>query len=183
MQRTLTIIKPDAVRNGSAGRIIARFEDEGLKVVAAKLIHMTKDEAKGFYHVHAERPFFDSLTDFMSSGPCMPMVLEGNDVIDRLRTLMGATDPKKADKNTLRDLYATNVEQNAVHGSDSPESASTEIPALLTRMWSPPSSSAIRLTPALTASASETSKPTAMARPPAASISSHTSRAASSRDA
>lgn len=128
MQRTLTIIKPDAVGNGSMGKIIARFEEEGLKVVAAKLIHLTKDEAKGFYHVHAERPFFDSLTDFMSSGPCMPMVLEGNDVIDRLRTLMGATDPAKAEKNTLRHLFATNVEQNAVHGSDSPESVSTEIP-------------------------------------------------------
>ena len=128
MQRTLTIIKPDAVAGGSVGRIIARFEEEGLKVVAARMIHMTKEEAQGFYHVHAEKPFFDSLTDFMSSGPCIPMVLEGNDVIDRLRELMGATDPKKAEKNTLRDLYATDVEKNAVHGSDSPESASTEIP-------------------------------------------------------
>ncbi|MHC4943515.1 MAG: nucleoside-diphosphate kinase [Planctomycetota bacterium] len=127
MQKTLTIIKPDAVSQGLAGRIIARMEEEGLKVVAMKMIHLSKEEARGFYHVHREKPFFDSLTDFMSSGPCIPMVLEGNDAIERLRELMGATDPKKAEKNTLRALYATNVERNAVHGSDAPETAAFEM--------------------------------------------------------
>jgi nucleoside-diphosphate kinase len=91
------------------------------------MVHLCKEEAEGFYAVHSEKPFFDSLTDFMSSGPCIPMVLEGGDAIDRLRTLMGATDPKKAEKNTLRDCFATNVERNAVHGSDSPENAVIEI--------------------------------------------------------
>ncbi len=128
MQRTLVIIKPDAVSKGFAGRIIAHFEDEGLKVAAMKMVFMCKEEAEGFYHVHRARPFFDSLTDFMSSGPCVPMVLEGNDAIDRVRTRMGATDPKNAARNTLRALYAGDVERNAVHGSDSEESASTEIP-------------------------------------------------------
>ncbi|MFH2001491.1 MAG: nucleoside-diphosphate kinase [Planctomycetota bacterium] len=128
MQRTLTIIKPDAVSHGSAGKIIARLEEEGIRVVAMKMVHMSKKEAQGFYHVHKERPFFDSLTDFMSSGPCIPMVLEGENVIDRLRTLMGATNPKEAAKNTIRQLYATDVEKNAIHGSDSPESVATEVP-------------------------------------------------------
>lgn len=128
MERTLVIIKPDAVAAGTAGKILSRFEEEGLKVVAVKMVYMCKEEAEGFYHVHRERPFFDSLTDFMSSGPCMPMVLEGNDAIVRVRDVMGATDPKKAEPKTLRYLYATNVERNAVHGSDSPESAATEIP-------------------------------------------------------
>ena len=128
MQKTLVIIKPDAVSKGSAGRIIARYEDESLRVVAMKMVYMCKEEAEGFYHVHRDKPFFGSLTDFMSSGPCIPIVLEGNDAIERVRALMGATDPKKAERNTLRHLYATDVERNAVHGSDSEESASTEIP-------------------------------------------------------
>ena len=128
MQRTLTIIKPDAVAKGCVGRIIARFEAEGFKVLAMKMVHLCKEEAEGFYAVHKERPFFGSLTDFMSSGPCVPMVLEGNDVIERLRQIMGNTDPSKAEKDTLRALYATNIERNAVHGSDSPASAATEIP-------------------------------------------------------
>lgn len=128
MERTLTIIKPDAVANGSAGKIMARLEEEGYKVIAMKMVFMSKKEAQGFYHVHMERPFFDSLTDFMSSGPCIPMVLEAEGVIDRLRTVMGATNPKDAAENTIRALYATDVEKNAIHGSDSPESASTEIP-------------------------------------------------------
>jgi len=134
MQRTLTIIKPDAVSNGSAGKIIARFEEEGLKIVAMKMIHLCKEEAEGFYHVHSERPLFGSLTDFMSSGPWIPIVLEGNDVIDRLRELMGATDPKNADQGTLRKLFATDVEKNAVHGSDSPASANSEIPYFFNEM-------------------------------------------------
>ena len=119
---------------GLAGRIVARFEEEGLTVAAMKMVYLCKEEAQGFYHVHRERPFFDSLTDFMSSGPCIPMVLAGRDVIDRVRTLMGATDPKKAERNTLRHLYATNVERNAVHGSDSEESAATEIPYFFNRL-------------------------------------------------
>jgi nucleoside-diphosphate kinase len=134
MQETLVIIKPDAVALGHAGKILARFEEEGLKVVALKMLHMNKKAAMGFYHVHEEKPFFDSLTDFMSSGPCIPMVLEGNDAIERVRDLMGATDPKKAERNTLRYLYATNVERNAVHGSDSEASASTEIPYFFNRL-------------------------------------------------
>jgi len=128
MQKTLVIIKPDAVLKGNSGKILARFEAEGLKVLALRMIYMSKEEAQGFYHVHRERPFFDSLTDFMSSGPCIPMVLEGNDAIDRVRTLMGATDPKKADMNTLSFLFGSDAEKNSVHGSDSEESASTEIP-------------------------------------------------------
>ncbi|MBU0755343.1 MAG: nucleoside-diphosphate kinase, partial [Planctomycetes bacterium] len=118
MQKTLTIIKPDAVSKGFAGKIIARMEEEGLKVVAMKMVHLSKEEAQGFYDVHREKPFFDSLTDFMSSGPCVPMILEGADAIERLRTLMGATNPANAEKNTLRSLFAENVERNAVHGSD-----------------------------------------------------------------
>ena len=127
MQRSLAIIKPDAVANGSAGKILARLEEEGLKIVAMKMIHLTKEGAQGFYHVHQAKPFFGSLTDFMSSGPCIPVVLEGEGVIDRWRTLMGATNPKDADPNTLRDLFATDVEKNAVHGSDAPETAKFEI--------------------------------------------------------
>ena len=127
-EKTLSIIKPDAVAKGVIGQIIDCFASNNLKIAALKMIHMSKREAQGFYAVHSERPFFDSLTDFMSSGPCIPIVLEGNDAIERVRALMGATDPKKAERNTLRHLYATDVERNAVHGSDSEESASTEIP-------------------------------------------------------
>jgi len=128
MQKTLTIIKPDAVSNGSAGKIMARLEEEGYRVIAMKMVFMSKKEAQGFYHVHKDRPFFDSLTDFMSSGPCIPMVLEGENVIDGLRAVMGATNPKDAADNTIRKLYATDVEKNAIHGSDSPESVTTEVP-------------------------------------------------------
>jgi nucleoside-diphosphate kinase len=128
MQRSLAIIKPDAVANGSMGKILARIEEEGLKIVALKMVFMSKKEAQGFYHVHREKPFFDSLTDFMSSGPCVPLVLEGENAIDRWREVMGATNPVDAAPGTLRALFATDVEKNAVHGSDSPRSASTEIP-------------------------------------------------------
>jgi nucleoside-diphosphate kinase len=127
LQRTLTIIKPDAVQQRVAGQVISRFEEAGFRLVAARLVHLTKREAEGFYAVHRARPFFESLTVFMSSGPCMPMVLEGEDVIVRLRALMGATDPAKADAGTIRKALASNVERNIVHGSDSPESAATEI--------------------------------------------------------
>jgi len=127
LQRTLTIIKPDGVQQRVAGKVISHFEEAGLRLVAVRLVHLTRQEAEGFYAVHRERPFFGSLTAFMSSGPCIPMVLEGEDAITRLRALMGATDPAKADAGTIRKLYAANVERNIVHGSDSPESAATEI--------------------------------------------------------
>jgi nucleoside-diphosphate kinase len=128
VQRTLTIIKPDAVAKGVSGQIIARFEQEGLKVLAAKLIHLSAAQAGGFYIVHKERPFYASLCAFMTQGPCMPIVLEGENAIGRLRELMGATDPAKAGPGTIRKDFASSIEANAVHGSDSSESAAFEIP-------------------------------------------------------
>jgi nucleoside-diphosphate kinase len=128
VERTLTIIKPDAVAKGASGRIIARFEEAGLKVLAAKLVHLTPTQAGGFYIVHKDRPFYASLCAFMTSGPCLPMVLEGESAISRLRDLMGATDPAKAGPGTIRKDFASSIEANAVHGSDSPESAAFEIP-------------------------------------------------------
>ena len=127
-QRTLTIIKPDAVANGHMGSIIAMFEKDGFKVVSARLVRMTQKEAEGFYAVHRQMSFFGSLTEFMSSGPCMPMVLERDGAIDRLRGMMGTTNPAEAAEGTIRKLYAIDIEKNGIHGSDSPESASTEIP-------------------------------------------------------
>ena len=127
VERTLTIIKPDAVAKGAAGQIIARFEQAGLKLLAAKLLHLTPGQAGGFYIVHKERPFYGSLCDFMTGGPCMPIVLEGDNAITRLRDLMGATDPAKAAAGTIRKDFASSIEANAVHGSDSPESAAFEI--------------------------------------------------------
>src|SRR5262245_29362817 len=127
VERTLTIIKPDAVARGATGQIIARFEKAGLKVLAAKLIHLTPEQAGGFYIVHKARPFYGSLCAFMTSGPSMPIVLEGEDAITRLRDLMGATDPAKAAEGTIRKDFASSIEANAVHGSDSPESAAFEI--------------------------------------------------------
>jgi nucleoside-diphosphate kinase len=128
VERTLTIIKPDAVAKNAAGQIIARFEKAGLKVLAAKLVHLSPAQAAGFYIVHKERPFYSSLCAFMTQGPCMPMVLEGEGAIARLRDLMGATDPAKAAPGTIRKDFASSIEANAVHGSDSPESAAFEIP-------------------------------------------------------
>ena len=125
---TLCIIKPDAVARGVAGQIIARFERAGFKLLAVKLLHMTYEQAAGFYIVHKERPFYQSLCLFMSQGPCIVMILEGDDVIARLRELMGATDPAKAGPGTIRRDFATSIESNAMHGSDSPESAAFEIP-------------------------------------------------------
>ena len=125
VERTLTIIKPDAVAKGAAGQIIARFEQAGLKLLAAKLLHLTPGQAGGFYIVHKERPFYGSLCDFMTGGPCMPIVLEGDNAITRLRDLMGATDPAKAAAGTIRKDFASSIEANAVHGSDSAESASS----------------------------------------------------------
>ena len=127
IQRTLSIVKPDGVRKGVVGEVIRRFEAAGIRIAAMRMQRMTKAEAEGFYAVHRERPFFPSLTDFMSSGPIVVMVLEGENVIARNRELMGATDPKKAEKGTIRADLADNVEQNIVHGSDAMETAATEI--------------------------------------------------------
>jgi nucleoside-diphosphate kinase len=127
VERTLSIVKPDAVRQNKIGEIVRRFEAAGLRLVAAKLIHLTTDEARRFYAVHRERPFYESLTEFMSSGPVFVSVLEGEDAIARNRAIMGATDPAKAAANTIRRDFATDVEQNAVHGSDGPDTARWEI--------------------------------------------------------
>jgi nucleoside-diphosphate kinase len=134
VERTLTIIKPDAIAKNVAGQIIARFEQNGLKVLAARLIHLTPPQAGGFYIVHKDRPFYASLCAFMTQGPCMPIVLEGESAIARLRELMGATDPAKAAPGTIRKDFASSIEANAVHGSDSPESAAFEIPYFFTAM-------------------------------------------------
>ena len=128
VERTLTIIKPDAVAKDVTGQIIARFERAGLKVLAAKLLQLSPEQAGGFYIVHKDRPFYASLCKFMTSGPCLPMVLEGESAIARLRDIMGATDPAKAGPGTIRKDFAASIEANAVHGSDSPESAAFEIP-------------------------------------------------------
>ena len=127
IERTLAIIKPDAVSRNLIGTVIQRIEKEEIKIVAMKMIRMTKEQAKGFYYVHKDKPFYESLTDFMSSGPCVVMVLEGKNVIERYRKLMGATDYKKAEPGTIRKEFATDIEKNVVHGSDSKESAEFEI--------------------------------------------------------
>ncbi len=127
MERTLSIIKPDGVGKNVIGEVIKRFETDGIKIAAMKMIHLTKIQAQGFYAVHKERPFFNSLTDFMTSGPIVVMVLEGEDVIARNRKLMGATNFEEAEAGTIRKDYATNIEQNVVHGSDAPETAAFEI--------------------------------------------------------
>ena len=127
MESTLAIIKPDGVARGLSGEIIGRLEREGINIFALKMIWMTKEQAKGFYKVHAGKPFYESVTDFMSSGPCVVMVLEGKEVINAYRKLMGATDYKEASKGTIRRDYATDIEKNVVHGSDSPQSAAFEI--------------------------------------------------------
>jgi nucleoside-diphosphate kinase len=127
MERTLAIIKPDGVERGLIGEVILRLEKNDLSIVAMKMLHMTKVQAQGFYAVHRQRPFFDDLTNFMSSGPCIVMVLEGENVIARYRELMGATDYKEAAEGTIRREFATDIEKNIVHGSDSPETAAFEI--------------------------------------------------------
>jgi nucleoside-diphosphate kinase len=127
MERTFAIIKPDATRKKLAGKILQRIEDAGFTVKGMRLMHMTKKEAEGFYAVHAARPFFGSLTDFMSSGPCVVMALEAPDAIKKWRTLMGATDPAKADAGTLRKDFGESIEFNATHGSDAPETAAFEL--------------------------------------------------------
>jgi nucleoside-diphosphate kinase len=127
VEQTLSIIKPDAVSKNVIGKILARFEAAGLRIVAARMMHLSRDEAEGFYAVHRERPFFRPLVEFMSSGPVLVQVLEGENAITRNRELMGATDPRKADKGTIRADFATSIDANAVHGSDGPETARSEI--------------------------------------------------------
>jgi len=127
MQRTLSIIKPDGVGRGLIGDVIKRFEANDIRIVAMKMVSMTKTEAEGFYAVHRERPFFQSLPGFMSSGPAVVLVLEGEGVIARYRKLMGATNYKEADPGTIRADFATDIEKNVVHGSDAPETAAFEI--------------------------------------------------------
>jgi nucleoside-diphosphate kinase len=126
-EQTLSIIKPDAVKKNVIGKIISRFEDAGLRVVAARMTHLSRKEAEGFYAVHRERPFFKDLVEFMISGPVLIQVLEGENAIAKNRELMGATDPKKAAKGTIRADFADSIDANAVHGSDSPETARKEI--------------------------------------------------------
>ncbi|PYQ15058.1 MAG: nucleoside-diphosphate kinase [Acidobacteria bacterium] len=126
-ERTLSIIKPDAMKARRAGEILSRLEKAGFEVVALRLRRLSRAEAEGFYHVHRERPFFGSLCDFMSSGPCITMVLEGEDAVARLREIMGATDPAKAAPGTIRRDLASSIEANCIHGSDAPGSARFEI--------------------------------------------------------
>jgi nucleoside-diphosphate kinase len=127
LERTLSIIKPDAVRKNAIGQILARFEAAGLRIVAARMMHLSRAEAEGFYAVHRGRPFFNDLVQFMTSGPVLVQVLEGEHAIAKNRELMGATDPKKAAKGTIRADFADSIDANAVHGSDAPDTAKTEI--------------------------------------------------------
>jgi nucleoside-diphosphate kinase len=127
VEQTLSIIKPDAVKKNVIGQILARFESAGLRIVAARMTHLSRKEAEGFYAVHRERPFFKDLVEFMISGPVMIQVLEGDDAIAKNRELMGATDPKKAAKGTIRADFADSIDANAVHGSDGPDTARKEI--------------------------------------------------------
>jgi nucleoside-diphosphate kinase len=127
MQRTFTILKPDTIRAGNAGRVISRLEKEGFRISAMKMLHLTERQAQGFYYVHKERPFFASLVKFMTEGPVVLMVLEAENAIEKLRLVMGATDPAKAEAGTIRKQFGTNIERNAIHGSDGPDTAAFEI--------------------------------------------------------
>ena len=127
MQRTFTILKPDTIQSGNSGLVIDRLLKEGFRVRAAKVLQLTRAQAEGFYYVHKERPFFPDLVKFMTEGPVMVMVLEAENAIEKLRKVMGATDPARADAGTIRKLFATNIERNAIHGSDAPETAAYEI--------------------------------------------------------
>jgi nucleoside-diphosphate kinase len=128
MEQTLTIIKPDAVARHLAGKIIARLEAEGFEILGMKMVYMSKQDAERFYAVHRERPFFHDLTSFMSSGPSIPIVMQRENAINKLREVMGATNPADAAEGTIRKEFALDIEKNSIHGSDSPESASIEIP-------------------------------------------------------
>jgi len=134
METTLTILKPDSVKDGNAGGIISMLEDEGFRIRGSKMVHLNRGQAEGFYEVHRERPFFQSLVSFMTEGPVVAMVLEADQAIERLRDLMGATDPGKADEGTVRKRFATNIERNAIHGSDAPETAAFEIAYFFSRL-------------------------------------------------
>ncbi|RUM60142.1 MAG: nucleoside-diphosphate kinase [Persephonella sp.] len=134
VERTLMLIKPDAVKKGVEGKIIAHVQEKGFKLLALKKLKLTKEQAKQFYIVHKDRPFYDELCEFMSSGPIVAMVWEGENAISEIRKIMGATDPAKAEEGTLRKLYGTNVGENAVHGSDSKESAEIEIPFFFSKL-------------------------------------------------
>ena len=127
LERTLSIIKPDAVKKNVIGKLVARFEAAGLRIVAARMMHLSREQAEGFYAVHRQRPFFRDLVQFMTSGPVLIQVLEGENAIARNRELMGATDPKKAERGTIRADFAESIDANAVHGSDSPDSARMEV--------------------------------------------------------
>jgi len=127
LERTLSIVKPDGVRTNLIGEVLNRFENADLRLIGLKMIKLSKKQAEGFYAVHKNRPFFSSLTDFMSSGPCVVILLKGENAINKLREMMGATNPEEALKGTIRSDFASNIEQNVVHGSDSPESALFEI--------------------------------------------------------
>ena len=127
MERTLSIVKPDGVERGLIGEVVRRFETAGIRVVALKMVRLDAEQARGFYHVHRERPFFASLISFMTSGPIVPMVLEGEGAIAKVRDIMGGTDPAKADPGTIRKDYASSIEKNIVHGSDGPDTARFEI--------------------------------------------------------
>ncbi len=134
LERTLSIIKPDAVAKNAIGAIYSRFEDAGLRIIAARMVHLSREDAEHFYAVHRTQPFFGALVDFMVSGPVMVQVLEGKDAIAKNRRLMGATDPKKAAPGTIRADFADNIDANAVHGSDSPENAQAEIAFFFAQM-------------------------------------------------
>ena len=131
--RTLTIIKPDAVGAGNAGKILAHLEAEGFRILGIRRLHLSRDQAQAFYEVHRERPFYDSLVEFMTSGPVVAAALEREDAVARLRRVMGATNPEEADEGTVRALYASSIERNAIHGSDSPENAALELAFFFSR--------------------------------------------------
>ena len=138
IERTLSIVKPDGVAKNLVGEVVRRFEAAGLRVVAQKMVRLDRGEAEGFYHVHRARPFFPALVEFMSSGPIVPMVLEGEDAIARVREIMGATDPAKADPGTIRKDHASSIEKNIVHGSDAPATAGVEIGYFFSALEIPP---------------------------------------------
>ena len=133
MAHTLAIVKPDAFAAGNAGNIVALLEREGFKLRGARVLHLSREQAQAFYEVHAQRPFYGSLVEFMTSGPCMPLALEREDAVPYLRQVMGATDPAKADEGTIRKLFATSIEKNAIHGSDSAENAEKELAFFFSR--------------------------------------------------
>jgi nucleoside-diphosphate kinase len=133
MERTLAILKPDSVEAGSAGKMIAKLQDEGFKILGIKMLRLTETQARAFYEVHKERPFYGSLVEFMTSGPVMPIALERENAVTHLREVMGATDVAKAAPGTLRNLFGTSIERNAVHGSDSPENAAIELSFFFSR--------------------------------------------------